>query len=80
MIGLANGGGSSTLAYLKKTLIQTATKIEPDVKKIIGQAAIRAIGCSQEQTFEGITSETIRNYSVRYITCRSRNFMFLYNQ
>jgi len=59
MIGLANGGGSSTLAYLKKTLIQTATKIEPDVKKIIGQAAIRAIGCSQEQTFEGITSEQL---------------------
>lgn len=59
MIGLANGSGSSTLAYLKKTLLQTATKIEPDVKKIIGQAAIRSIGCSQEQTFEGITSQQL---------------------
>ena len=59
MIGLANGSGSSTLSYLKKILIQTATKIEPDVKKIIGQAAIRAIGCSQEQTFEGITSQQL---------------------
>ena len=59
MIGLANGSGSSTLAYLKKILLQTATKIEPEVKKIVSQSAIRAIGCSQEQTFEGITSEQL---------------------
>jgi hypothetical protein len=56
MIGLANGSGLSTLEYLKKTLLQTVTKIEPDIKKIISQEAIRALGCSQEQTFEGFTS------------------------
>jgi hypothetical protein len=56
MIGLANGSGSSTLDYLKKKLLQTVTKIEPDIKKIISQEAIRALGCSQEQTFEGFTS------------------------
>jgi hypothetical protein len=56
MIGLANGSGSSTLEYLKKKLLQTVTKIEPDIKKIISQEAIRALGCSQEQTFEGFTS------------------------
>lgn len=59
MIGLANGSGSSTLEYLKKKLLQTAVKIEPDVKKIISQEAIRAIGCSQEQTFEGFTSSQL---------------------
>ena len=57
MIGLANGSGSSTLDYLKKKLLQTVTKIEPDIKKIISQEAIRAIGCSQEQTFVGLTLE-----------------------
>ena len=56
MIGLANGSGASTLDYLKQKLLQTVTKIEPDIKKIISQEAIRALGCSQEQTFEGFTS------------------------
>ena len=56
MIGLANGSGSSTLDYLKKKLLQTVTKIEPDIKRIISQESIRALGCSQEQTFEGFTS------------------------
>ena len=37
MIGLANGSGSSTLDYLKKKLLQTVTKIEPDIKRIISQ-------------------------------------------
>jgi hypothetical protein len=59
MIGLANGSGLSTLEYLKKKLLQTAVKIEPDIKNIISQEAIRAIGCSQEQTFEGITREQL---------------------
>ena len=56
MIGLANGTGSSTLEYLKRKLLQTVTKIEPDIKKIISEEAIKALGCSQEQTFEGFTS------------------------
>ena len=56
MIGLANGSGLSTLQYLKKRLIETAVKIEPEIKKIISKEAIRAIGCSQEQTFEGFTA------------------------
>ena len=59
MIGLANGSGSSTLDYLKKKLLQTVTKIEPDIKRIISQESIRALGCSQEQTFEGFTSSEL---------------------
>ena len=61
MIGLANGSGSSTLDYLKKKLLQTVTKIEPDIKRIISQESIRALGCSQEQTFEGVTSSELLN-------------------
>jgi len=59
MIGLANGSGSSTLDYLKRTLLQTVTKIEPDIKRIVSHEAIRALGCSQEQTFEGFTSSQL---------------------
>jgi hypothetical protein len=56
MIGLTAGSGLDTLQFLKKKLLETVTKIEPEIKKIISQEAIRALGCSQEQTFEGFTS------------------------
>ena len=56
MIGLTSGNGSETLKYLKKKLLLTATKIEPEIKKIITKNAIKALGCSQEQTFQGFTS------------------------
>jgi len=59
MIGLANGSGSSTLQYLKKVLLQTVVKIEPQIMKIISEEAIKALGCSQEQTFEGYTSSEL---------------------
>ena len=57
MIGLTSGNGSETLKYLKKKLLLTATKIEPEIKKIITKNAIKALGCSQEQTFQGFTSD-----------------------
>jgi len=55
LIGLASGTGSgpSSLKYLRKTLLQTAVKIEPDIQKIISEEALKALGCSQEQTFNG---------------------------
>jgi len=56
MIGLANGSGSSTLKYLLKKLLETAVKIEPQINKIISESAIKALSCSQEQTFEGYSS------------------------
>lgn len=59
MIGLANGSGASTLEYLKKKLLQTVTKVEPDIKKIISEESLKALGCSQEQTFEGYSSSEL---------------------
>jgi len=55
LIGLASGTGSgpSSLKYLRKTLLQTAVKIEPDIQKIISEEAIKVLSCSQEQTFNG---------------------------
>lgn len=55
LIGLANGTGSSTTKYLRKTLLEVAAKIEPQVAKILTEEGLNAIGCSQEQTFEGIS-------------------------
>jgi hypothetical protein len=57
LIGLASGTGSgpSSLKYLRKTLLETAVKIEPDIQKIISEEALKALGCSQEQTFNGFS-------------------------
>ena len=56
LLKLANGSGSETSKYLKKKLLETVTKIEPDIKKILSEEALKALGCSQEQTFQGFTS------------------------
>ena len=55
LIGLVSGSGSSTLDYLRRKLIETLVKIEPDVRKIISDEAIHVLGCSQEQTFKGFS-------------------------
>jgi hypothetical protein len=53
LIGLVSGSGGSTISYLRRKLIETSVAIEPEVRKIISDEAIHAIGCSQEQTFNG---------------------------
>lgn len=53
LINIVNGSGISTTKYLKKKLLDVVVKIEPDVKKIITESAIKSLGCSQEQTFIG---------------------------
>jgi len=60
LIGLANGSGSSTLDYLKKKLLEVSVKIEPKVQQIISEEALKALGCSQEQTFQGYSTSTLQ--------------------
>ena len=53
LINLVNGSGLSTTKYLKRKLLGVVVKIEPEVRQIITESAIKALGCSQEQTFTG---------------------------
>ena len=53
LINLVNGSGLSTTKYLKRKLLGVVVKIEPEVREIIIKGAIKALGCSQEQTFTG---------------------------
>ena len=57
LIGLASGTGSGpeSLIYLRKVLLETVVKIEPDIQKIISEEALKALGCSQSQTFKGFS-------------------------
>jgi hypothetical protein len=60
LINLTNGSGLSTVQYLRKKLLEATVKIEPEIRKIISQEAIKALGCSQEQTFKGYNSSDLR--------------------
>jgi hypothetical protein len=53
LIGLINGSGGNTINYLRTKLIEASVKIEPAVRKILSDEAVNALGCSQEQTFNG---------------------------
>jgi hypothetical protein len=45
------GNGSSSLNYIKSRFIQVALNIEPKVIKILLNETVKALGCSQQQTF-----------------------------
>ncbi len=53
LITLTNGSGLDSTKYLKRKLLEVVVKIEPDIKKIITDESLKALGCSQEQTFKG---------------------------
>lgn len=55
LIGKTKGDGSATLRYLRKKLLEAAVKLEPIVKQIVIDETIKVLGCSQEQTYPGIS-------------------------
>jgi hypothetical protein len=60
MITATSGGGSQSLQYLRKTLLNVAVKIQPDVQRIIKEESLKALGCSQEQTYKGISKSNLQ--------------------
>ena len=52
-LGTTKGNGSDSLAYLKKKVLEVAVKIEPTIAAIVKEQTIKALGCSQEQTYNG---------------------------
>ena len=60
LIGLTSGSGLETTKYLRRKLLDVVVKIEPQVKKIISEEALKALGCSQEQTFKGYSQSNLQ--------------------
>lgn len=60
LINITNGSGLSTTKYLKKKLLEVVVKIEPKIKKIISEEALKVLGCSQEQTFNGYDKANLK--------------------
>ena len=59
LINITNGSGLSSAAYLKRKLLEVVVKIEPQIQKIISEEALKALGCSQEQSFNGYDALTL---------------------
>jgi hypothetical protein len=52
-LGTTKGNGSESLSYIKKKVLEVAVKIEPTIAAIVKEQTIKALGCSQEQTYPG---------------------------
>jgi hypothetical protein len=52
-LGQTRGNGSETMKYLRQKIFQTLVKMEPKAKEILVDGAMKTLGCSQEQTYEG---------------------------
>jgi len=52
-LGTTKGNGSESLSYIKKKVLEVAVKIEPTIAAIVKEQTIKALGCSQEQTYNG---------------------------
>jgi len=53
-IETVKGTGPDTYGYLRRLVLSAAVKIEPKIQNIIQKNALKAIGCSQEQTYDGL--------------------------
>lgn len=58
-LGQTKGNGSDTLRYLKKKILEAVVKIEPKMKQILEEESLKALGCSQEQTYKGTSSQSL---------------------
>jgi len=55
-LGTTKGNGSESIRYLRTKVLEVATKLEPKMAAIIKEQTIKALGCSQEQTYKGLSA------------------------
>jgi hypothetical protein len=60
LINITNGSGLSSTRFLRQKLLEVVVKIEPEIQKIISEEALKALGCSQEQSFKGFDSSNLQ--------------------
>lgn len=54
------GSGSETFRYLRRKILEAASKIEPKVSEILKEETLTALGCSQQQTYKGVSAQSIQ--------------------
>lgn len=55
-LGTTKGNGNESIKYLRTKVLEAATKLEPKMAAIIKEQTIKALGCSQEQTYKGLSA------------------------
>jgi len=58
-LGQTQGNGSATLNYLRKKILEAAATIEPKMVNIMKEETIKALGCSIEQTYNGVPAQNL---------------------
>jgi hypothetical protein len=58
-ITLTKGSGSSTLKFIKDKMIEAVVTMEPKAVEIITKESLKAVGCSQEQTYPAVSKQTL---------------------
>lgn len=58
-LGQTSGQGPNTIKYLRKKILEAASKIEPQVVVILKEQSMKALGCSQEQSYKGVTPKSL---------------------
>lgn len=58
-LGQTQGNGSGTMRYLRKKILEAAAKIEPKLSGILKEETIKALGCSVEQTYNGVSATNL---------------------
>ena len=60
LINVTSGSGSSSIKFLRTKLLEAVVKSEPKIQKLITEEALKALGCSQEQTFKGYDKSNLK--------------------
>jgi hypothetical protein len=58
-LGQTQGNGSATFRYLRKKILEAAAQIEPKMAGILKRETINALGCSIEQTYNGVSAANL---------------------
>jgi len=64
LLKLTSGSGQ-TKNYARNLILQTAIKCEPQIKNIIKEEGLKALGCSEEQTYTGIDVSRLNSNSLQ---------------
>ena len=60
-LGQTQGTGSGTSTYIRKKMLEAAALIEPKLSVIIKEETIKALGCSIEQTYNGVSPSVLES-------------------
>jgi len=63
-LGQTQGNGSETLRYLRTKILEAAAQIEPKVAGILKTETIKVLGCSVEQTYNGISADSLSSQPI----------------